>query len=775
MYWWVMRMKGKMGQHSIQLIVQYYLCADPARQEEIDTCLRNNLTNPLISTIHLLTEEDFDFDQFPNANKIVQTVIGERLTFEAAFLYANAADPEGNLVWILSNADIYFDDTLRLVEWQNLDGVVYALTRHDVQADGTIKLVDASFAHGCQDVWIFRSPLPLNKMFTQFYLGIPGCDNRIAYELIQAGMVTLNPCLQITALHMDLASGVGLEEKTALYVASGNDESYQAGRVVPPPYQYFIFPSETLTPCVSNLFLENLKLNALASSVKNENLRLATDNEGLVKENSRLYAELASRDARIAFEQSQFTRVAHELKRQIGCYEQRVSALENSLSWRITSPVRRIANFLAIAAKERVSYPAAGNILSLDMFLKVVSDRISSGRTVLLVDFNLGGGSNIYSRELLAELERQGEHVVLLEYRFGRKDFHFEFNTGSEMAEAIFNDLDAEFFADYVRKLSVTHLLVSQLFSWPDIAGILTAITKSEVPYSVLVHDYFMICPNWALFDGRQRYCGVPDNLELCKDCLAGLNEQYVPLSQHTDSKVVSDWRQNAGAFLVEANNVICFSEASKRIFSQVYPFLENVLVLEHGVPENHLFTWNERSYSDDSLLTVGVIGHLGPHKGSMLVHRLINDPRVKDLPVRFVVVGEIVPHQEAADGPSGKIIVHGAYKRSELGSILAGYNVSIVMIPSLCPETFCFTASEAMLLGYPVLCCNIGAQADRVQYYNAGWIVNEPYFEGILKILTEIVNHPETVLLKSRNTAAYHPKTVSEHVTAMRAILKTN
>lgn len=766
----------------MNLIVQYYRCADSDRQAEIDRCLRNNLLNPHLAAIHLLTEEHFDLSQFPGSNKIVQTVIGERLTFELAFRYANEADSDGTMTWILSNADIYFDDTLRLVEWKNLDGVVYALTRHDLQVDGSCMLVPPEFAHGCQDAWFFRNPLPLSRMFTRFHLGIPGCDNRIAHEIVQAGMVVLNPCLQITALHLDLVSGVGLEEKTAHYVASGNNESYQAGKVVPPPYQYFLFPTESLTPSVPNLFFENLKQSALVSSTQNVNLRLRTDNEVLLKENSllfkensRLYTELASRDSRIAFEQAQFTRVAHELKRQIDYYEQRVSALENSLSWRITSPIRRIAGFLSIAAKEKVSYPDTDNILALDKFSEVVAGRIASNRTVLLMDFNLGGGSNIYSRELLAELERQGEHVVLIEYRFGRKDFHFEFNTGSEMAEAVFHDFDAEFFLAYVRKLSVCHILVSQLFSWPDIAGIMDVITKSVIPYSVLVHDYFMICPNWALFDNKQRYCGVPESLELCKDCLSCINEQYVPLAQHTNSDCVFEWRQNAGAFLAEAGNVICFSEASKKIFSKVYPFLANLVVLEHGIPENHLFTWCERSYSVGSLLTVGVIGHLGSHKGSMLIHRLINDSRVKDLPVRFVVVGEIVPHPETVDVSNDRILGHGAYKRSELGSILASYDVSIVMIPSLCPETFCFTASEAILLGYPVLCCNLGAQAERIGYYDAGWIVDEPYLEGILNVLTEIVNHPEVVIQKSRNTAAYHPKTIAEHVSVMRTILKTN
>jgi len=83
--------------NQMHLIVQYYRCATPERQAEIDTCLRNNLLNPYLSAVHLLTEEQFDLSQFPNNDKIVQTVIGERLTFERAFQYANVNYPVDQL------------------------------------------------------------------------------------------------------------------------------------------------------------------------------------------------------------------------------------------------------------------------------------------------------------------------------------------------------------------------------------------------------------------------------------------------------------------------------------------------------------------------------------------------------------------------------------------------------------------------------------------------------------------------------------------------------
>jgi hypothetical protein len=40
-----------------------------------------------------------------------------------------------------------------------------------------------------------------NVNFCNFFLGIPGCDNRIAFELNSAGYVLSNPATKIQAIH----------------------------------------------------------------------------------------------------------------------------------------------------------------------------------------------------------------------------------------------------------------------------------------------------------------------------------------------------------------------------------------------------------------------------------------------------------------------------------------------------------------------------------------------------------------------------------------------
>lgn len=331
-------MKSEMeeNKNSMHLIVQYYRCATPERQAEIDTCLRNNLLNPYLTAIHLLTEEQFDLLQFPNNEKIVQVIIGERLTFERAFRYANEADPAGEYVWVLSNADIYFDERLQCLLDVRIDNVVFALTRHDVQDDGSIKLVDESFAHGCQDAWFFKSPLPMDRMFAGFSLGIPGCDNRIAYEFIHAGYKVINPAYLLRALHLDLTRKRDIRERDIEYASLMTDENVAKGHVAPPPYQYHIYPVDQFDPDSPEMY------QAYIRHLSELGLQIA-ERERTLLQQSRQIEELGSVLGE-NYRQITLMVEAHEqqVKDLYQEMEQQRQQFENSFSWKITKPIRAI-------------------------------------------------------------------------------------------------------------------------------------------------------------------------------------------------------------------------------------------------------------------------------------------------------------------------------------------------------------------------------------------------------------------------------------------------
>ena len=193
------------GMTSLALLVGFYRDPAPARMRELTTCLEHNASNDRITELHVFTE-DVDAtaaqEQHPvlRHSKIRIVDHGRRARYSDFFAWANT-HLVGKIVAV-ANADIYFDDSLALVETVDLQKKLLCLSRWDVQADGSARLFERPDS---QDAWIFRAPI--RAFPCDFQLGQPGCDNRLAWEAQQAGLQVSNPSRSVRAYHLH-ASGV---------------------------------------------------------------------------------------------------------------------------------------------------------------------------------------------------------------------------------------------------------------------------------------------------------------------------------------------------------------------------------------------------------------------------------------------------------------------------------------------------------------------------------------------------------------------------------------
>ncbi len=191
------------------LYTPYYISPHAERNEENLYCLRKNLENPLISKVVLINEEKAIPFEHPKLTHIHSV---PRPTFAQIFA-ETAKQKRDNTIRILANSDIYFDATLEKAK-NIYKNEIYALTRWDLQADGSKKFF---LKYHSQDAWIFTSDL--DKSIGDFPMGKPGCDNRLAYELKKTGYKVLNPSFSIVITHVH-ASGFRpyLNEKQVDYV-----------------------------------------------------------------------------------------------------------------------------------------------------------------------------------------------------------------------------------------------------------------------------------------------------------------------------------------------------------------------------------------------------------------------------------------------------------------------------------------------------------------------------------------------------------------------------
>lgn len=121
-----------------------------------------------------------------------------RPTFRDIFNIINSVTLP-NDINIIINSDIYLPENFNVSPEAN---DCYALSRWDIQPDGSAIHYNNSSS---QDTWIFRGAIKMvdNCNFTQ---GVPGCDNKIAYQLEQAGYKVTNPSLSIKTYHLHLSS-----------------------------------------------------------------------------------------------------------------------------------------------------------------------------------------------------------------------------------------------------------------------------------------------------------------------------------------------------------------------------------------------------------------------------------------------------------------------------------------------------------------------------------------------------------------------------------------
>ena len=228
-------------------------------------------------------------------------------------------------------------------------------------------------------------------------------------------------------------------------------------------------------------------------------------------------------------------------------------------------------------------------------------------------------------------------------------------------------------------------------------------------PVVLSLHDFFVACARHYLIDNHTRLCPGPDRGERCIACLEAMTG-------------ADEARRRFAYFerlLHIPQEVIVPSHFLADRMRGIFPFLEPRLhVVAPGIVPDRQIEREERNPRQPSPLRVLCIGMLAPYKGP---HVLVE--AVRGLPVGSVAVslygGRLAVWKaytdqlegEAADLP---IRFCGTYTHDQLSAILARHDVLVV--PSICEETFSLVAREALQAGLPVIAAKRGALPEVIQ-----------------------------------------------------------
>lgn len=167
----------------------------------------------------------------------------------------------------------------------------------------------------------------------------------------------------------------------------------------------------------------------------------------------------------------------------------------------------------------------------------------------------------------------------------------------------------------------------------------------------------------------------------------------------------------------------------------------------------------------------VAFIGGIAEHKGSKNIYKIVKS-RYVDKFVKWFLFGGI-GDECIAKLPDEVMKKTGFYQREELPRLVDENKIDLIGIFSDFPETFCYTLTEALMCGVPVIVKDNGALGERVRKLDCGWIVSlYPTEKEIAKVINHIVDNPKEYAEKVENIKKLKIKTCEEMTNDYRVLM---
>ncbi len=242
--------------------------------------------------------------------------------------------------------------------------------------------------------------------------------------------------------------------------------------------------------------------------------------------------------------------------------------------------------------------------------------------------------------------------------------------------------------------------------------SVLDLVAGLGVPYDVHVHDYAWLCARVALVGPEQRYCGEPDVVR-CEACVADAG------SLIDEDITVANLRQRSARLFAGARRVVVPSDDTAARMRRHFP-ATRATVAPHE--DDAAIAVPVRPMAAAAQCRVCVVGAIGIHKGYQVVLDCARDAAERRLPLEFVVVGHTIDDRRLL--ATGRVFITGSFSPEEAVQLIKAQNATLAMLPSIFPETWCFSLAEAWRAGLRVAAFDIGAQAERIRRTGRGFLL---------------------------------------------------
>jgi glycosyltransferase involved in cell wall biosynthesis len=254
---------------------------------------------------------------------------------------------------------------------------------------------------------------------------------------------------------------------------------------------------------------------------------------------------------------------------------------------------------------------------------------------------------------------------------------------------------------------------------------------RMGIPYVVTLTDFWTICPKITLQTSSGDLCAGPKGGEECSRWCPELDPQIVRSRLH-----------QAVHMLIKAKTVLVPSSFVASLIRTEFPELK-VKVIPHGLPRPHSMRF-VNAYRRGDKLVFAYAGGLALHKG---VHVLLAAFRKVKGAAELRIYGSQFQQQnyfnllqEIADRDS-RIRFCGGYSDDQLDTIFQ--ELDVLVLPSLCYETYSFSVHEALSRGVPVIASRLGIIEEVVQDGIFGFVVRPGDIDELARTMEKLLADP--------------------------------
>ena len=340
--------------------------------------------------------------------------------------------------------------------------------------------------------------------------------------------------------------------------------------------------------------------------------------------------------------------------------------------------------------------------------------------TIVAFDHDLGGGATAYLVEKRRLALREGYRFVTIRYNIVSNRFYFTYQYKQYEMEFFANDLETAL-GELMR---VDEIWINELVTYQNLYGTLERILRLKreqgAKLLMLLHDFFALCPAVNLIDAEGKYCGVP-SCEVCDKCIPDNRSNAC-----TEYGTGTLWRTKFREFLSNCDEIRAFSDDTARLFKRAYSDVYNLHVIPHAP---HYLPAVKKNKKTTETFNIGLIGVLCYKKGLEVVKALAGYIEENELNIRLRLIGT---SDEEIESPV--FSQTGRYSREEIPRLTLEQDIDMFLIPSVWPETFSYTTSEIISMGFPVAVLPVGAPVERVKRYEKGLVLKNEQPENIVE-----------------------------------------